>query len=167
MYQVNYTAQMHGALRDVAATDAADCGLALFAALQRAQPGGYAAYLDTGAFGQILSVSPELFFDWREGGLLARPMKDTAARGSNPQDDAQRAADLRASPKERAENVMIVDLLRNDMSRVALPHSVQVQRLFHTQALPSVWQMTTDVLARTRPDCTLWDVLAALFPAVR
>ena len=59
---------------------------------------------------------------------------------------------------------MIVDLLRNDMSRVALPHSVQVQRLFHTQALPSVWQMTTDVLARTRPDCTLWDVLAALFP---
>jgi para-aminobenzoate synthetase/4-amino-4-deoxychorismate lyase len=71
---------------------------------------------------------------------------------------------LRASPKERAENVMIVDLLRNDMSRVALPHSVQVQRLFHTQALPSVWQMTTDVLARTRPDCTLWDVLAALFP---
>ena len=164
LYQVNYTAQMHGALRDVAATDAAACGPALFAALQRAQPGGYAAYLDTGASGQILSVSPELFFDWRDGGLLARPMKGTAARGSNPHDDAQRAADLRASPKERAENVMIVDLLRNDMSRVALPHSVQVQRLFHTQALPSVWQMTTDVLAQTRPDCTLWDVLAALFP---
>ena len=164
LYQVNYTAQMHGALRDVAGEGAAACGPALFAALQRAQPGGYAAYLDTGAFGQILSVSPELFFDWRDGGLLARPMKGTAARGSNPQDDAQRAADLRASPKERAENVMIVDLLRNDMSRVALPHSVQVQRLFHTQALPSVWQMTTDVLAQTRPDCTLWDVLAALFP---
>jgi len=164
LYQVNYTAQLHGALRDVPDSDTAACGPALFAALQRAQPGGYAAYLDTGAFGQILSVSPELFFDWRDGGLLARPMKGTAARGSNPQDDAQRAADLRASPKERAENVMIVDLLRNDMSRVALPHSVQVQRLFHTQALPSVWQMTTDVLARTRPDCTLWDVLAALFP---
>jgi len=164
LYQVNYTAQMHGALRGVAGEGAAACGPALFAALQRAQPGGYAAYLDTGVFGQILSVSPELFFDWRDGGLLARPMKGTAARGSNPQDDAQRAADLRASPKERAENVMIVDLLRNDMSRVALPHSVQVQRLFHTQALPSVWQMTTDVLAQTRPDCTLWDVLAALFP---
>ena len=164
LYQVNYTAQMRGTVRAVAATDAAACGAALFAALQRAQPGGYAAYLDTGAFGQILSVSPELFFDWRDGGLLARPMKGTAARGSNPQDDAQRAADLRASPKERAENVMIVDLLRNDMSRVALPHSVQVQRLFHTQALPSVWQMTTDVLARPRPEATLWDVLAALFP---
>ena len=164
LYQVNYTAQMHGALHHVAATDAAACGPALFAALQRAQPGGYAAYLDTGAFGQILSVSPELFFDWRDGGLLARPMKGTAARGNTPQEDAQRAADLRASPKERAENVMIVDLLRNDMSRVALPHSVQVQRLFHTQALPSVWQMTTDVLAQTRPGCTLWDVLAALFP---
>ena len=164
LYQVNYTAQMHGAVRNVVAADAATCGPALFAALQRAQPGGYAAYLDTGASGQILSVSPELFFDWRDGGLLARPMKGTAARGGNPQDDAQRAADLRASPKERAENVMIVDLLRNDMSRVALPHSVQVQRLFHTQALPSVWQMTTDVRARTRPDCTLWDLLAALFP---
>lgn len=164
LYQVNYTAQMHGALRDVAAADAAACGPALFAALQRAQPGGYAAYLDTGASGQILSVSPELFFDWRDGALLARPMKGTAARGNTPQEDAQRAADLRASPKERAENVMIVDLLRNDMSHVALPHSVQVQRLFHTQALPSVWQMTTDVLAQTRPDCTLWDVLAALFP---
>ena len=71
LYQVNYTAQMHGALRDVATKDAAACGPALFAALQRAQPGGYAAYLDTGAFGQILSVSPELFFDWRDGGLLA------------------------------------------------------------------------------------------------
>ena len=164
LYQVNYTAQMHGVLGGVPGEGAGASGPALFAALQRAQPGGYAAYLDTGAPGQILSVSPELFFDWRDGGLLARPMKGTAARGTTPQDDAQRAADLRASPKERAENVMIVDLLRNDMSRVALPHSVQVQRLFHTQALPSVWQMTTDVLARTRPDCTLWEVLAALFP---
>ena len=164
LYQVNYTAQLHGVLRSVPGEGAAACGPALFAALQRAQPGGYAAYFDTGTFGQILSVSPELFFDWRDGGLLARPMKGTAARGNTPQEDAQRAADLRASPKERAENVMIVDLLRNDMSRVALPHSVQVQRLFHTQALPSVWQMTTDVLARTRPEATLWDVLAALFP---
>jgi para-aminobenzoate synthetase/4-amino-4-deoxychorismate lyase len=164
LYQVNYTAQMHGVLRHAGAVDAASCGPALFAALQRATTRrlrGLSGYrrVRTDPLGFA-----ELFFDWRDGALLARPMKGTAPRGNTPQDDARRAAGLRASPKERAENVMIVDLLRNDMSRVALPHSVQVQRLFHTQALPSVWQMTTDVLARTRPECTLWDVLAALFP---
>ena len=75
------------------------------------------------------------------------------------------AAHLRTAPKERAENVMIVDLLRNDLSRIALPHSVQVPALFATQALPTVWQMTSDVRARTRPGTTLTDVFAALFPA--
>ena len=113
-------------------------------------------------------MSPELFFDWQdapEGGtLLARPMKGTAPRGATPEQDAQQAEHLRTAPKERAENVMIVDLLRNDMSRIALPHSVQVPALFATQALPTVWQMTSDVTARTRPGTTLTDVFAALFP---
>jgi para-aminobenzoate synthetase/4-amino-4-deoxychorismate lyase len=135
----------------------------LFQALQRAQPGGYAAFLDTGDE-QLLSVSPELFFEWREGRLLTRPMKGTAPRGSNPEDDAAQAQALRRSPKERAENVMIVDLLRNDLSRIAEPFSVNVPRLFHTEALPAVWQMTSDVEARTRAGCTLADVFAALFP---
>lgn len=162
-YQVNYTSQRSGQLVDDAQTSTASAGLALFHALQQAQPGGYAAYLDAG-HEQVLSVSPELFFDWRDGQLLTRPMKGTAPRGATPHDDATQAEMLRNSPKERAENVMIVDLLRNDVSRIAEPFSVQVPQLFHTQALPSVWQMTSDVTARTRAGCTLADVFEALFP---
>ena len=169
VYQVNFTAPMTGTL--AVNTDEATDTSALFAALQCAQPGGYAAWLNL-CGEQVLSVSPELFFDWhlanapegQAGQLLARPMKGTAPRGANAQDDAHQAQTLRMSPKERAENVMVVDLLRNDMSRVAQPFSVRVPRLFHTQALPSVWQMTSDVTATTRPGCTLADVFAALFP---
>jgi len=159
-YQVNYTAPIRGRLAQGEGPAAA---LPLFAALQRAQPGGYAACIDSGAE-QVLSVSPELFFDWRGGSLLARPMKGTAPRGATAEADAAQAAALRASPKERAENVMIVDLLRNDLSRIAEPHSVRVPALFHTEALPAVWQMTSDVEARTRAGTTLADVFAALFP---
>ncbi len=159
-YQANFTAQMKGMLAGDAGSAPA---LALFHALQRAQPGGYAAFIDTGEE-QLLSVSPELFFDWREGLLLARPMKGTAPRGVNPADDAAQAEALRNSAKERAENVMIVDLLRNDLSRIAEPFSVRVPRLFHTEALPAVWQMTSDVEARTRAGCSLADVFSALFP---
>ena len=158
LYQVNLTAQMQGRF--------SGAPQALFAALQRAQPGGYAAFIDTGHTGnmQILSVSPELFFDWRGGNILARPMKGTARRGTTEDEDAALAAALRSSSKERAENVMIVDLLRNDVSRIAEPFSVQVPRLFHTEALPTVWQMTSDVSARTRAGCSLAEVFAALFP---
>lgn len=132
-------------------------------ALRRAQPNGYAAFIDTGNE-QVLSVSPELFFDWHAGRILARPMKGTAARGATAADDEALAARLRVSPKERAENVMIVDLIRNDLSRIAQPFSVCVPRLFQVEALPTVWQMTSDVQALTRPGTTLADVFTALFP---
>jgi para-aminobenzoate synthetase/4-amino-4-deoxychorismate lyase len=155
LYQVNLTAQMQGTFRGAPQ--------ALFAALQRAQPDGYAAFIDSGDT-QLLSVSPELFFDWRDGQILARPMKGTARRGATDTEDMALAAALRSSPKERAENVMIVDLLRNDVSRIADPFSVTVPRLFHTEALPTVWQMTSDVRARTRAGCSLAEVFAALFP---
>ena len=159
LYQVNHTAPLCGTLHG--------SPQALFEALQRAQPGGYAAHIDTGEE-QVLSVSPELFFDWQDapggGRILARPMKGTAPRGTTPEQDAAHAEQLRTAPKERAENVMIVDLLRNDLSRVALPHSVQVPALFATQQLPTVWQMTSDVVARTRPGTTLVDVFTALVP---
>ena len=154
-YQINYTAQLAGRLLGDAQ--------ALFAALRRAQPGGYVACLDDGVE-QVLSVSPELFFDWDGERILTRPMKGTAARGATPAQDAALAQAMRASPKERAENVMIVDLLRNDLSRIALAHSVRVPRLFHAEKLPTVWQMTSDVEARTRPGTGLADVFAALFP---
>ena len=163
-YQVNFTAPLTAAHPDTDAQgDPAQTALAMFRALQRAQAGGYAAYLNTGDE-HILSVSPELFFDWQDGVLLARPMKGTAPRGATPDDDLAAANALKASPKERAENVMIVDLLRNDLSRIAQPFSVQVPRLFHTQALPAVWQMTSDITARTVAGCSLADVFAALFP---
>lgn len=179
-YQVNFTSPLRAALSP---HEGPDHGRLLFATLQRAQPGGYAAWIDTAAAQraladagagqgaatvasglQVLSVSPELFFDWRGDDILARPMKGTASRGATPEQDALLAQGLRDSPKERAENVMIVDLLRNDLSRIAQPHSVQVPALLQTQALASVWQMTSDVSARTRPGTRLADVFAALFP---
>ena len=160
VYQVNATAPLTGTLQGDA--------LALFAALRRAQPNAYAAYLDFATDAQpgdrILSVSPELFFDWRDGRLLARPMKGTAPRGATSAEDAAQAEFLRTAAKERAENLMIVDLLRNDLSRIAEPHSVRVPRLFHTEAWPTVWQMSSDVVATTRPHATLADVFGALFP---
>jgi para-aminobenzoate synthetase/4-amino-4-deoxychorismate lyase len=154
-YQVNYTAPL----------DAAFAGqpLDLFQRLQQAQPGGYAAFIDNG-FEQVLSVSPELFFDWQHGHILTRPMKGTAARGSDAAQDAALATGMTQSPKERAENVMIVDLLRNDLSRIARPHSVRVPALFRVQSLPTVHQMVSDVTAQTRPGIGLADVFAALFP---
>lgn len=164
LYQVNFTGQMQGLLSGASGASGAAGARTLFAALQRAQPGGYAAYLDTGAQGQVLSVSPELFFDWHAGQVLTRPMKGTARRGVTPEQDAALAETLRTSAKERSENVMIVDLLRNDLSRIAEPFSVRVPRLFQVEALPTVWQMTSDVEARTRADCSLVDVFAALFP---
>lgn len=154
-YQVNYTAPMHGELRGDAQS--------LFWALRRAQPNGYAAWLDTG-FEQVLSVSPELFFDWHDGRILVRPMKGTAPRGATAEEDAALKRHLRTSPKELAENVMIVDLLRNDLSRIARPFSVKTPRLFQVQTLPTVFQMVSDVQASTRDATTLTDVFTALFP---
>lgn len=157
-YQLNYTAQLKAPFASVEGS-----ALAYFAALRRTQPRGYGAFIDTGEE-QVLSVSPELFFDWDGTRILGRPMKGTAARGANPQEDAANAERLRSTPKEQAENVMIVDLIRNDLSRVAEPFSVKVPRLFHLEALPTVWQMTSDVVATTRKGTRLWDVFEALFP---
>jgi para-aminobenzoate synthetase component 1/para-aminobenzoate synthetase/4-amino-4-deoxychorismate lyase len=126
-YQINYTAPLRGRLLgDVPS---------LFAALRRAQPGGYVACMDSGDE-QVLSVSPELFFDWDGEHILTRPMKGTAPRGATPEQDEAHVRAMLSSPKERAENVMIVDLLRNDVSRIAEPFSVRVPRLFHAEALP-------------------------------
>ena len=155
LYQVNYTAPLQAGF--------AGSALAYFQALRRAQPRAYSVFIDAGVE-QVLSVSPELFFDWDGARIVSRPMKGTAARGATPEEDAANAANLRNTPKERAENVMIVDLIRNDLSRIAQPHSVKVPRLFHLEALPTVWQMTSDVEAATRPGTTLLDVFTALFP---
>lgn len=162
-YQVNLTETLQARFSEAGAGAVA----AWFARLRRAQPGGYQAWLDWGEQ-QVLSLSPELFFDWRpdgaQGVLTCQPMKGTASRHADARRDAQAREALRNSDKERAENVMIVDLLRNDMGRVAQPGSVQVSRLFEVQALPTVWQMTSTVTARTRPGVGLPELFAALFP---
>ncbi len=156
VYQVNCTTRLQAAWEGDA--------LAWFEALRASQPDGYCAYLDLGSH-RIASVSPELFFDWNEDGILTtRPMKGTAPRAPDPARDAGFARYLRESAKERAENLMIVDLLRSDLGRIARTGSVRVARLFDIAALPTVWQMTSTVCCRTAAGVGLPEVFAALFP---
>lgn len=140
-------------------------GLGFFRALHHTQPGAFSLYLDWGR-GEMASVSPELFFHWQplRRALSTRPMKGTAPRAPKPSEDLACREGLRQDPKERAENVMIVDLLRNDLGRLAVPGSVLVQRLFDVEALPTVWQMTSTIDATAREGTVLEDIFQALFP---
>jgi para-aminobenzoate synthetase/4-amino-4-deoxychorismate lyase len=155
-YQLNLTVRMHG--------DVTGDTEQLYADLAWGQRGSYAAYLDLGRF-VVASASPELFFRWTDDGLLTRPMKGTARRGRTTEEDDERRRSLVASPKERAENVMIVDLLRNDLGKIAEVGSVRVPVLFTTERYETVWQLTSDVTARPRPGTGLVDVFRALFPS--
>lgn len=136
---------------------------AAYANLALAQCGAHHAFVDTDRF-VIASASPELFFDITDDRLRMRPMKGTAKRGATQADDAGIVARLRASAKERAENIMIVDLVRNDMARVAETGSVAVTSLCRAETFPTVHQLTSEVTARLRPDVGLPDVFRALFP---
>lgn len=133
----------------------------LFARLARAQRADGAAYLDFGRFA-VCSASPELFLEREGGRVRMRPMKGTANRGRTPAEDRQRAATLRRSPKERAENLMIVDMVRNDLGRIARAGSVAVPELFRVERFPTVLQMTSGVTAET--DVSLAELFAATFP---
>jgi para-aminobenzoate synthetase/4-amino-4-deoxychorismate lyase len=154
-YQCNLTDR----LRATVAGNAAD----LYARLALAQRGAYNAYLDLGRH-VVASASPELFFDWAGDVVRTRPMKGTAARGRTTAEDREQSAHLRASGKEQAENLMIVDLLRNDLGRVAEVGSVVVDELFALERYPTVWQMTSQVSARIQPGAGLVDLFRALFP---
>lgn len=154
-YQVNYTSNMHGEMTGDSAS--------LFKAMHQAQPNAYAAFIQN-EYEEVLSVSPELFFQLNQGHILVRPMKGTAARGLDAQDDELKKKQLRQSAKEQAENVMIVDLIRNDLSRIAKPHSVKVNQLFNIQTLPTLFQMVSDVEADLQDNLGLADVMQALFP---
>jgi para-aminobenzoate synthetase/4-amino-4-deoxychorismate lyase len=112
----------------------------------------------------IASASPELFFEWRHGRLSSRPMKGTARRGLDLDDDEAQRAALVHSEKERAENLMIVDMVRNDMGRIARIGSVTVPELFTTEKYDTVWQMTSTVTSEPRPGTSLPDVFRAIFP---
>ncbi len=154
-YQVNYTMPFE-------ALFAGDVR-AWFDDLLPAQAAGYAACLDLPAH-RVLCFSPELFFRRRGREVMARPMKGTMPRGEDPQQDALLARRLAVCPKNRAENVMIVDLMRNDLGRVAETGSVAVRRLFTVEAYPTLWQMTSEISSRLRPGVGLFELFQALFP---
>ena len=136
---------------------------ALYAAVRARAKAGWGALVAMGRE-TLLSFSPELFFDLADGRITCRPMKGTARRIADPALDAAAAAALAADGKQRAENLMIVDLMRNDLSRVAAPGSVAVPELFAVEHYPTVHQMTSTVTAALDPARDGVDVLAALFP---
>jgi len=153
-YQVNFTFPM-------ASNEGPAIG-SLFEQLCRIQPTPYAMMIDTEAFA-IASVSPELFFRRDRAWIECQPMKGTCPRAPHPSMDAARGEQLRTSAKNRAENLMIVDMVRNDLGRIADPGTVRVDRLFEVSAWPTLWQMTSTITARTTR--TLRDLFAALFPS--
>lgn len=150
-YQVNYTIRQHRRLpedpRILFANMAADAA--------------YAAYIECEDF-TICSASPELFFDLDGDRLTSRPMKGTAPRGDTPEEDLRLAEWLHTSEKNRAENLMIVDMIRNDIGRIALPGSIAVEDLFKVETHPTVLQMTSTVRATTRSSVS--EIFRALFP---
>ena len=137
--------------------------LTLYARLRRTQRMAHGAVVWTGRE-WLLSASPELFFALRDGQLTARPMKGTAARRPGADEDEMDAQSLALDQKNRAENLMITDLIRNDLSRVAVAGSVTVRDAFKVERYPTVHQMTTSVSARLREALGPFDALSALFP---
>src|SRR5450830_588153 len=157
-YQVNYTYRLR--------FDAFGSPLALYARLRARQPVPYGALVMLPDGGALLSLSPELFVRHAQGELTARPMKGTApaAPAEQVEENARRARALAHDPKNRAENLMIVDLLRNDIGRIAVTGSVRVPALFQVTRYSSVLQMTSTVQARLRGDASLADIFQALYP---
>jgi len=155
IYQANLTFPLTGNLQGEP--------LSLYAALRSAQPVGFGAFLQMND-ATVLSLSPELMVQRSGNQLKTRPMKGTAPRGESSAEDATRRRALRNDPKERAENLMIVDLLRNDLSRVCRPGSVEVRNLFEVETYPTLHTMTSTVVGELEGERSSADILAALFP---
>lgn len=138
--------------------------MALYLDLRNRSKAAHGAFIDDGTR-HILSLSPELFFSIsRDGKITAKPMKGTAARGGNPMDDMVVRTQLQNSEKDRAENLMIVDLLRNDLGRVAEMGSVSVSDLYAIETFPTLHQMVSTVSAQLKPEVTVGDLVRALLP---
>ncbi len=152
-YQVNYTFRLHASFQGDP--------WALFLQLWQAQSAPYASYLETEGF-TLCSASPELFFRLDGERVESQPMKGTVRRGRTLAEDEAQAHWLQRSEKNRAENVMIVDMVRNDLGRIAATGTVRTERLFDVTRYPTLWQMTSTVSART--SASLTETLAALFP---
>ncbi|MCX7847817.1 MAG: aminodeoxychorismate synthase component I [bacterium] len=154
-YQVNYTFPM--------VTRAPSDLEQWYHALCAAQAAPFSCFISTPDF-SLLCLSPELFFTRRGSSIIARPMKGTLPRGRWWEEDCERQRALATCPKNRAENLMIVDMLRNDLGRIAQCGSVHVPTLFSIESYHTVLQMTSTVTARLRPAVSLWDIFSALFP---
>ena len=154
IYQANLTFPLAGSWRGDP--------LSLYGSIRPAAGSGYGGIVFDGSH-WLLSFSPELFFAVKDGAAMAKPMKGTRPRGATPAEDAALAAELAGSVKDKAENLMIVDLLRNDLSRVAQPGSVQVERPFAVESYPTVHQMVSTVRARLKPGKDAVDMIRARF----
>lgn len=152
-YQVNFTLRLD--------TDFQGDHWDLFRSMCRGQRAECCAYVDTGDL-VLCSASPELFFQLEEGVIRCRPMKGTAPRGRTLDEDVERARWLSESAKNQAENVMIVDMVRHDLGRIAVPGTVEVSRLWELEKFPSLYQLTSTVEARTRARVN--EIFEALFP---
>jgi para-aminobenzoate synthetase / 4-amino-4-deoxychorismate lyase len=155
-YQVNHTMRLRSRVEGDPR--------GLYRDLCYAQRAAFAAYLDLGHY-RILSASPELFFELRDDAILTRPMKGTAPRGRWPAEDRANAERLLASAKDRAENAMIVDLLRNDLGRISRAGSVTWGDVFRAERYETVWQLTTTVSSRLELGVGLAGVYRGLFPS--
>ncbi|RYE97046.1 MAG: aminodeoxychorismate synthase component I, partial [Oxalobacteraceae bacterium] len=155
IYQANFTLQMAGATRGDP--------LALYGAIRPAARAGHGGVIFDGSH-WLLSFSPELFFTLNGSAARVKPMKGTRPRGRSAQDDANLAAELAASVKDKAENLMIVDLMRNDLSRVAIAGTVRVEDPFAIESYPTVHQMVSTVRAELQPGMGAMDMIRALFP---
>ena len=152
-YQVNLTFPFHGSFHGRPQD--------LLARLLAPGEAPYAALLEGDGW-TVVSLSPELFFERAHGRVTMKPMKGTRARGRLGAEDAERRTELAASEKDRAENLMIVDMVRNDLGRVARPGTVELARAFEIERYPTVWQMTSTVTAES--EARLPELFAALFP---
>jgi len=155
-YQVNYTFPLTSSFNSGDA-------FAWYRDLCVAQGAQYSAYLDLGRY-KVLCLSPELFFRRTGNHVVTKPMKGTVRRGRWSQEDQDLAQWLKHSSKDRAENVMIVDLLRNDLGKVSVPGTVRVSSLFDLERFETVWQMTSTVEATLCDGTSLVDLMRALFP---
>ena len=160
VYQLNFTVPLSVRVRGSLA--------ALYARLRERQPVEYGAFLHWQAGRRILSFSPELFFRVEEVNgerrITTKPMKGTAPRGRTTREDREHAEWLQSDPKNRSENIMIVDLLRNDLGRIAKFGSVRAENLFAVERYPTLWQMTSTVTGDLRPEIGFYDIFRALFP---
>ena len=140
------------------------CRTDLYCQLRNSQRVAYAALIRQGS-NTILSFSPELFFRLQKNKMTLRPMKGTASRGRNFDEDKKNRLDLLSSAKDRAENLMIVDLLRNDVGRIAKVGSVKVPKYYEVEKYETVYQATSVIEAKLNPGCSLPEIISSVFPS--